>query len=46
MTISMADVKADTAGTGEGGFAFSQAAFTMKKKEDGTPVNIDDFPKL
>lgn len=45
ITISMADVKADTAGTGEGTFALSQAAFTMKK-EDGTPVNIDDFPKL
>ncbi len=45
ITISMADVKADTAGTGEGTFKLSQAAFTMKK-EDGTPVNIDDFPKL
>lgn len=45
ITISMKDVKADTAGTGKGTFEFLQAAFTMKK-EDGTPVNIDDFPKL
>lgn len=45
ITISMADVKADTAaGTGEGTFEFSQAAFTMTKK-DGTPVEIN-FPKL
>ena len=42
--ISMADVKADTAGTGEGTFKFSQAAFTMTKK-DGSPVGIN-FPKL
>lgn len=45
ITISMKDVKADTAGTGVGTFKLSQAAFTMKK-EDGTLVNIDDFPKL
>lgn len=43
--ISMKDVKADTAGTGAGTFKLSKAAFTMTK-EDGTPVNIDDFPKL
>ena len=44
ITISMKDVKADTAGTGEGTFKFSQAAFTMTKK-DGSPVGIN-FPKL
>lgn len=44
ITISMADVKADTAGTGEGTFKLSQAAFTMTK-EDGTPVEIN-FPTL
>ena len=44
ITISMKDVKADTAGTGEGTFALSQAAFTMTK-EDGTPVEIN-FPTL
>lgn len=46
ITISMADVKADTAaGTGEGTFEFSQAAFTMTK-EDGTPVEGVKFPEL
>lgn len=46
ITISMADVKADTAaGTGEGTFEFSQAAFTMTK-EDGTPVEGVKFPTL
>lgn len=44
ITISMADVKADTAGTGEGTFALSQAAFTMKK--DGSPIEFDKFPTL
>lgn len=46
ITISMADVKADTAaGTGEGTFEFLQAAFTMTK-EDGTPVEGVKFPSL
>lgn len=45
ITISMADVKADTAGTGEGTFAFSKAAFTMTK-EDGNPVEGVAFPPL
>lgn len=46
ITISMADVKADTAaGTGEGTFEFSKAAFTMTK-EDGTPVEGVKFPSL
>ena len=44
ITISMADVKADTAGTGEGTFEFSQAAFTMTK--DGSPIEFDKFPAL
>ena len=44
ITISMADVKADTAGTGEGTFELSQAAFTMKK--DGSPIEFDKFPAL
>lgn len=44
ITISMADVKADTAGTGEGTFELSQAAFTMKK--DGSPIEFDKFPTL
>ena len=44
ITISMKDVKADTAGTGEGTFALSQAAFTMKK--DGSPIEFDKFPTL
>lgn len=44
ITISMKDVKADTAGTGEGTFKLSQAAFTMKK--DGTPVEGVKFPSL
>ena len=43
ITISMKDVKADTAGTGEGTFKLSQAAFTMTK--DGTPVEFA-FPPL
>ena len=43
--ISMKDVKADTAGTGEGTFKLSQAAFTMTK-EDGTPVEGVKFPSL
>lgn len=45
ITISMADVKADTAGTGEGTFKLSKAAFTMMK-EDGTPVEGVTFPTL
>ena len=45
ITISMKDVKADTAGTGEGTFKFSQAAFTMTKK-DGSPVEGVKFPSL
>ena len=45
ITISMKDVKADTAGTGEGTFKLSQAAFTMKK-EDGTPVEGVALPTL
>lgn len=44
ITISMKDVKADTAGTGEGTFELSQAAFTMKK--DGSPIEFDKFPTL
>lgn len=43
ITISMKDVKADTAGTGEGTFKLSQAAFTMKK--DGSPIEFA-FPPL
>lgn len=43
ITISMADVKADTAGTGEGTFAFSKAAFTMTK--GGSPFEFA-FPPL
>ena len=43
ITISMADVKADTAGTGEGTFKLSQAAFTMKK--GGSPFEFA-FPPL
>lgn len=43
ITISMADVKADTAGTGEGTFKFSQAAFTMTK--GGSPFEFA-FPPL
>lgn len=43
ITISMKDVKADTAGTGEGTFAFSQAAFTMTK--GGSPFEFA-FPPL
>lgn len=45
ITISMKDVKADTAGTGEGTFKLSKAAFTMTK-EDGTPVEGVTFPTL
>ncbi len=41
--ISMKDVKADTAGTGEGTFKFSQAAFTMTK--GGSPFEFA-FPPL
>lgn len=43
ITISMADVKADTAGTGEGTFEFSEAAFTMTK--GGSPFEFA-FPPL
>ena len=43
ITISMKDVKADTAGTGEGTFKLSQAAFTMKK--GGSPFEFA-FPPL
>ena len=43
ITISMKDVKADTAGTGEGTFEFSEAAFTMTK--GGSPFEFA-FPPL
>ena len=44
ITISMKDVKADTAGTGKGTFELLQAAFTMTK--DGSPIEFDKFPAL